>query len=97
VELSEGEADITCGCGSYGQGSFPLPKLFSEAPSPAYSCAAWPSEDTLELMARLVETPFTYFLTVKFTPGEAELKFKANVGFGPKEFPGITGRLDHCL
>lgn len=93
LELPQGQAEITCGYGRYGEGSFPPPSPSVQGSSPAFSCAARQSANTLEIMTRLVETPFSYHLTCTFTPGEVELSFRMNVGFGRREFPPVRGKL----
>src|SRR5690606_41009094 len=62
-------AKLPAGYGRYGQGSFPLPRFGNAL---AYSCASWHDEHSLEVLARLVETPFAYTLNCKFSPGRSE-------------------------
>jgi CubicO group peptidase (beta-lactamase class C family) len=90
LETTAGETEISCGYGRYEQGRFPLDR----GSALAYSCASWKSESTLEVMCRLVETPFTYTLICDFSPGQVEISVKANCGFGSTEFPSIVGKLD---
>lgn len=90
LELPSGEVQTPYGFGHYEQGRFPVPQGLPLA----YSCAAWRSENELELMSRLVETPFTYTLLCKFAPGEVELKISVNCSFDQQEFPTLHGKLD---
>jgi len=91
LEFAADTAKLPAGYGRYGQGSFPLPRFGNAL---AYSCASWHDEHSLEVLARLVETPFAYTLNCKFSPGEVELKASVNCSFGPREYPPIKGRLE---
>lgn len=90
LTLPSGEADVSYGYGYYEQGYFP----HREGNAFAYSCATWRDDQTLELMSRLAETPFTYTIRCEFTPGHLELKVSVNCSFGPLEVASLHGTLE---
>ena len=90
LALPSGEAHVSYGYGYYEQGYFPHP----EGNALAYSCGAWRDDHTLELMSRLVETPFTYTIRCEFTPGHVEFKVSVNCSFGPLDVASLNGKLE---
>ena len=92
LELSSGKPKVVFGYGSYMQSKF----RYQRSTTLALSCASWKDDTTLELMSRLVETPFTYTVTCGFAPGQIELQASVNCSFGPREFPVVRGRLEEA-
>jgi len=90
VDMPCGQSMMTFGYGYYEQSEF---RRRGETVL-AYSCASWRNDTTLELMSRLVETPFTYTFVCTFTPGQVEVTGNVNCSFGPRESPTLVGILE---
>lgn len=54
--------------------------------------AAWEGPDTLRILARFIETPFSRTLTLRFTGNELEIEIRQNCSFGPNKVLRVKGR-----
>jgi hypothetical protein len=69
-----------------GQAALGTPELRRVATS-----GVWTADDTFTLTMCQFETPFIVTITCRFTENELLYNFKANVAFGPTEFPQLVG------
>jgi CubicO group peptidase (beta-lactamase class C family) len=62
-------------------------------PVPVAASFAWITDDALALKLCFYETPYCPTITCRFAGESVQFEFQANVSFGPKESPPLTGRL----
>jgi CubicO group peptidase (beta-lactamase class C family) len=87
---NQGEYAIQCGHGVWQESQVPM---LDRGPQLAYASGAWTAEDTYEVTARFVETPFIQTMTCKFGRTRVSIATKINVSLWPTRFPTLTGHL----
>jgi hypothetical protein len=81
-----------CGPGKWAAGKA-RPEGGRDRSSQPVRCAyTWRPDGTLEATVRTISTPFRTTMTCRFSGEEVELRFAANVSFGPTESPPIRGK-----
>ena len=84
------EHQIACGNGVWHKGSTTFTPFNSQQIA---ASGAWTDEDTYTVKLCFYETPFRPTLICRFTEDQLTLDVKANVGFGPTEWPQLVGKL----
>ena len=85
---------VPCGYQEWKEGRAPYTtgKLAQFPNEPVAGTFAWPQEDTCQIRLCYFETPFISTLTLKFAGDELTLESEANVSFGERKQPTLTGK-----
>ncbi len=94
-----GSHSFVCGIGKRASSSttFLMNAVLRPSPSKldwkSAAYGSWTSENTFTIKLCLYETPFTPVFTFQFFGNELKLSIKGNIGFGPSEWPTLSGKL----
>lgn len=89
VEDDLGSQQVVCGYREWHEGET---RLGSDRTRPVAASGAWTAEDTFTAKLCFVETPFCPTVTCRFTGDLIHYQLRMNVGFGPLEYPILTGK-----
>jgi len=84
-----GEHQVTCGAGSWLEGST---TLLDRIPPMVAASAVWSAADTLLITLRSYETPFVHRMACRFDGDQVTIGTTVNVSFGPTTLPELKGR-----
>ncbi|MCC7264752.1 MAG: serine hydrolase [Candidatus Latescibacteria bacterium] len=88
IRNEEGDHFLTCGHGAWISG---VSTLDGEEPQPVAASGAWTSDSTYVAKLSYFQTPFCPTLTFTFTQDKLLYDFEANVSFGDRKRPQLTG------